>query len=88
MVAIVYGQVGEPQLVLCDPAGDPAGQRWFTVVLDDSPGPEGPCSAPVCVHCLLEEHPELGRGLDVALEHRGARRVDGAWVAAVELWDP
>ena len=48
-------------------------------------GYESACKG-VCVHCLLEE-PELGRGLDVALEHRGARREGDEWVAAPELWD-
>jgi hypothetical protein len=86
-VAIVYGKVGAPELVLCDPDTDPPGQRWFTVVLEDTPGPDGPYEAPVCVGCLLEMHPGLGRGLDVAVEHRGAEWLDGEWVAAPWLWD-
>jgi hypothetical protein len=86
-VAIVFGTVGDPVSVLCDPAGDPPGQRWFTVVLEDSPGPDGPSQAPVCVACLLDAHARLGQGLDVALAHRGARWVDEAWVPAPELWD-
>ena len=86
-VAIVFGTEGEPVAVLCDPEGDPPGQRWFTVVLDDSPGPEGPSQAPVCVGCLIDEHPTLGRGLDVALKHRGARCVGDGWVPAPELWE-
>jgi hypothetical protein len=56
-------------------------------VLDDAEGPEGPSQAPVCVGCLLDEHPRLGRGLDVALEHRGAEWWEGEWVPAPELWD-
>jgi hypothetical protein len=77
MVAIVFGTEGEPVAVLCDAATDPPqGQRWFTVVLNDSPGPNGPSEAPGCVGCLIDEHPRLGRGLDVAFEHRGARWVD------------
>jgi hypothetical protein len=86
-VAILHGSVGEPVAVLCDAATDPPGQRWFTVVLADTPGPDGPSEAPVCVDCLLDGHPDLGRGLDVALEHRGARRVGDGWVPAPELWD-
>jgi hypothetical protein len=87
-LAFVYGTVGDPVAVLCDPAGDPPGQRYFTVVLDDSLGPRGPSQAPVCVDCLLEDHPRLGRGLDVALEHRGAAWFDDeGWVPALELWD-
>jgi len=73
--------------VLCDAATDQPGQRWFTVVLTDSPGPDSEPEAPVCVDCLLDEHSDLGRGLDVALEHRGARRVGDTWVAAPELWE-
>jgi hypothetical protein len=46
---IVYGTVGEPVAVLCDREGDPPRQRWFTVVLDDPLGPDGPSEAPVCV---------------------------------------
>lgn len=48
-VAIVYGTDGQPVAVLCDPEGDPAGQTWFTVVLDDSPGPDSEPDMPVCV---------------------------------------
>ena len=70
-LALVHGSAGVPVAVLCDPAGDPPGQRWFTVVLSDSPGP-GEHEGPVCVDCLLALHPNLGRGLDVALEHMGA----------------
>lgn len=86
-VAIVYGRVGAPVAVLCDAATDPPGQRWFTVVLEDAEGPEGPSQVPVCVDCLLEEHPRLGRGLDVALEHTGAEWRNGGWVPAPELWE-
>jgi hypothetical protein len=85
-VALVYGTVGEPVEMLCDAAGDPPGLRFFTVVLDDAEAPDGPSQVAVCVGCLLDEHPQLGRGLDVALEHRGAEWRDGGWVPAPELW--
>jgi hypothetical protein len=75
-VAIVYGVQGEPELVLCDAATDPPWQCWFTVVLDDATGRDGPSEAP-----------RLGRGLDVALEHRGAQWDGERWVPAPELWD-
>jgi hypothetical protein len=61
--------------------------RFFTVVLEDSPGPENPPEELTCVRCFLDEHPQLGRGLDVALEHRGAEWHDGEWFPAPELWD-
>ena len=86
-LAMVYGDEGEPIAVLCDADGDPPGLRFFTVVLDDSPGPDNPPDSPTCVDCLLDEHPRLGRGLDIALEHRGAEWRDGDWLPAPELWD-
>jgi hypothetical protein len=50
--------------------------RWETghlVVLEDVPEPEGLSgdepSCLVCVDCLLDEHPELGRGFDLARVH-------------------
>ena len=86
-VAIVYGTNGDPILVLCDAASDPPGQRWFTVVLEDTPGPDGEPDVPVCVDCLLDTHPRLGQGLEVAFEHTGARWDGGAWQPAPELWD-
>jgi hypothetical protein len=48
--------------------------------LTDSPGPEGPYAAPVCVDCLLGEHPGLGDGL---LGGFGETR--GAHVASPEV---
>ena len=85
-LAILFGDVADPVAVLCDPASDPPGQRWFTIVLADSPGPDSAPEVPVCVDCLLDSHPRLGRGLDIALEHRGAEWRDAAWVPAPELW--
>lgn len=62
----------------------------FSVLFEDAPDPEdvpedNPTDHPrislVCLHCLLDEHPEVGRGLDVARE-RGAADLDerGVWV--------
>jgi len=78
-VAIVFGTEGEPIAVLCDPDGDPPGQRWFS--------PDSEPDVHVCVDCLLGQHPRLGKGLDVALEPRGAEWLEGEWVPAPELWD-
>jgi hypothetical protein len=64
--------------------------RWdsgFMVVLEDVSEPEEvsgdePCEA-VCLPCLLDEHPELGRGFDLARSHRGTARCDsGEWVSS------
>lgn len=35
----------------------------------------------ICIDCLLDEHPELGKGLDLAREHGEARRHDDGWRA-------
>ena len=60
----------------------------FTVLFDDAPEPEDvedptdhPGIALVCLHCLLDDHPEIGRGLDIAREY-GVADLDGrgVWV--------
>jgi hypothetical protein len=51
------------------------GDSGFPVLLDDAPdsdeleGPEDPRISFACLHGLLDDHPELGRGLDLAREH-------------------
>ena len=61
---------GEPVAVLCDPEGDPPGQRWFAVVLDDSPGPDSEPQAPVCVDCLSRSIRSSGRACSLRSRHR------------------
>jgi hypothetical protein len=57
------------------------GDSGFSVLFDDAPdpedvqGPEHPGISLVCLHCLLDDHPELGRGLDLARE-RGVAHLD------------
>ena len=63
------------------------GDSGFTVLFDDAPDPdeiEGTDDSRISVvHlcCLLDDHPELGRGLDIAREY-GVADVDenGEWV--------
>lgn len=79
-VAIEWGAEPPVLAVICDAAGDPAGFRFFSVVWSDAPpsrrheeaGVEG--SSLSCAGCLVDAHPEIGRGLDVALEHGCAVR--------------
>ena len=63
----------------------------FTVLFDDAPDPEeletykNPADHPgvrlIHLACLLEEHPEIGRGLDIAREHLVADLDErGKWV--------
>lgn len=58
----------------------------FTVLFDDAPDPDDvgvrhPAISWVCVDCLLQDHPEIGRGLDIAREY-GVADLDesGEWV--------
>jgi hypothetical protein len=68
----------------------------FTVLFDDAPDPDDlPVVDPaqvskgelppgitfVCLHCLIDDHPEIGRGLDIAREY-GVADLDenGEWV--------
>jgi hypothetical protein len=65
----------------------------FIVLYDDAPTGEeleetryeDPADDPrqrwICLHCLIERHPEIGRGLDIAREHRVADLDDGGeWI--------
>jgi hypothetical protein len=63
----------------------------FTVIFDDAPDPEElegyeslddhPGIRAMHLACLLEEHPEIGRGLDIAREHLVADLADdGEWI--------
>ncbi|HEX6664813.1 MAG TPA: hypothetical protein VF025_14165, partial [Gaiellaceae bacterium] len=36
-------------------------------------------TALVCLHCLIDEHPEIGRGLELAREHGEATRNGNTW---------
>jgi hypothetical protein len=58
----------------------------FTVIFDDAPDVEeldveDEGSALVCLSCLIDDHPEIGRGLDIAREY-GVSDPDehGEWV--------
>ncbi|HEY7693767.1 MAG TPA: hypothetical protein VH816_15630 [Gaiellaceae bacterium] len=62
----------------------------FTVLFDDAPDPDelgpDPTKHPgirlVHLGCLLEDHPEIGVGLDIARKHRVVDLDDaGRWVA-------
>lgn len=62
------------------------GDSGFTVLFDDAPDPEEvgeeghPAITTVCLRCLIDDHPEIGRGLDIARRY-GAADLDenGDW---------
>ena len=63
------------------------GDSGFTVLFDNAPDPEEvrggehPAISFVCLDCLIDDHPELGRGLDIAHEYGVADLDDdGVWV--------
>jgi hypothetical protein len=60
----------------------------FTVIYQDAPDPEeleeidDEGSELVCMRCLINDDPEIGRGLDIAREFGAADLDDsGSWVA-------
>jgi hypothetical protein len=63
---------GTPATVVYD-----VGDAEFTVLEQDR-GPKK-TDGPICLDCLLELQPGLGRGLDVAREHGIAVCIDGEW---------
>lgn len=68
------------------PADDLPHDSGFTVLLDDAPPawelrPNDSRMQTDCLHCLIEEYPEVGIGLDMAKQH-GAANCDpdsGEW---------
>jgi hypothetical protein len=66
------------------------GDSGFSVLFDDAPDPDDlPVDGNelpegitvVCLCCLLDDHPEIGRGLDIAREYGVADLDDdGEWV--------
>jgi hypothetical protein len=73
--------------------GVPAGvvhdfEHEFTLVLDhDRSDDETDMDeyAFVCLHCLIDEHPELGRAIDLAKRTGSAYRINGSWHACARL---
>jgi hypothetical protein len=59
----------------------------YMVVYADAPDLEDDehASQLVCMHCLLNEHPEASRGLDLARQHGGASLDGDEWVATEHL---
>jgi hypothetical protein len=64
------------------------GDSGYTVLYDDAPAPEEldeqgqhPDVSIVCLCCLIDDDPDLGRGLDIAREYGVADLDDGGeWV--------
>ncbi len=91
-VALVWG--AEPpahSIAYCEPMW--SGDSGFSVLFDDAPdpadvdGPEDPRLTLVCLDCLVDDHPELGRGLDLAREHGLAELDDDdEWVVGDVSW--
>jgi hypothetical protein len=85
-VAVVWGSRPPAfSIGCCEPMWP--GDSGLTVLFADAPdpedveGPEHPGISLVCLSCLLDDHPELGRGLDLAREY-GVADLDegGEWV--------
>ena len=70
------------------------GDSGFTVLFDDAPdpdevqGPDDPRISLVHLDCLLDEHPELGRGLDIARESRGFKHAGSGGTCATTTVPP
>src|SRR5687768_11847278 len=84
--AVVYGSVGAiDHIVRFDPR--PWNTTGMTLLRADAPRwrvtDETPMSL-VCVDCLLDESPQLGRGLDLARRHGAATLAGGAWQPDLE----
>ena len=84
-VAIVVGEAPFVAISYLKPtAAWESGFAVFSVPADEADDHD---SELVCMHCLVDEHPELGRGLDLARELGVVVLQDDKWVPEMELWD-
>lgn len=63
------------------------GDSGFTLEYEGAPPPwewTQEVMGVVCMGCLIEHHPDVGPGLDLARKHGSAELVDGNWVKCVE----
>lgn len=88
-LAVVVGtQAPVSAIVYREPEADgPANDSGFTILMADGPKETLPTEDQLstrCLACIIEAHPEAGRGLDLAQE-RGAAELDsnGEW----QLWE-
>ena len=71
--AFTLGEEAPPIAVVYEP-DDESSSACFTVVFSDAPPPDncddddelGDDEKVICAHCLINEYPEVGRGLDFA----------------------
>jgi hypothetical protein len=84
-LAMIWGSTPPIFSIGYDPPDSPH-DSGFTVLFDDAPDPSevmdynDPRIRWFCLHCLLDEYPEIGRGLDIAREHLVADLDDaGEW---------
>jgi hypothetical protein len=86
----VWGRDGEPFSIGFEAPTVP-GDTGFTVLLEDAPDPDDvaelghPLLRVEHMGCLLEEHPGVAAGLEVARTFGAADLDDGVWVG--RTWD-
>lgn len=85
----VWGRDGEPFSIGYEKPSSP-GDSGFTLLLEDAPDPDDvpaggdhPLIGLVCARCLLEEHPAIAAGLEVARRFGAADLEAGVWVGRV-----
>jgi hypothetical protein len=87
-LAMVWGSAAPARSIGYERERMTPSDSGFTVLFDDAPDPEeaeqgfrGLDISLVCLQCLEEDHPEIGRGLDIAFEYGVADlSEDGEWV--------
>jgi hypothetical protein len=81
--ALVWGRSGQVDTVLYfEPEPDDPTDSGFSLLRADAPRLEPRPDTPVdivCIHCVLDEWPGIGRGLELAREHGAVSLVGGVW---------
>ena len=81
-VAIVAGSIPPVVSISWEPPKSPIDSAYCVLFSDVDPDDDDSADTElVCMHCLVDDHPEIGRGLDIAREYGIADLDDeGQWV--------
>jgi len=77
MSGLLVGEAAPPFIGRYDAASSSG--AWGRGSSLQTPDDEEIDSETFCLSCLVDEHPEAGRGLDLAREFGAAERINGDW---------
>lgn len=82
-IAIVAGSEPPVVSISWEPPLSPIDSGYCILLSDVEPDSDDEDDSElVCLHCVIDDYPEIGRALELAREHGQVDLDDGVWVAA------